>query len=160
MSQLNLFDTPPVVDETIKTEDDFENIISYKQIDIIPDDLTIIRILIEKEAYRDDRDSREAAENYVDKQMEGKFDIYNDNIKDIDALRDWACDKVADLFYAVQQVLLDVLYICAEEMQSISLNPNKDNADYIAYLYNLNAPYHQKDPLPYQDLINALRACK
>ena len=170
MEEMTLFDTIDTqdVDEQneippfeYKTEEDkYIDLVEEKDITISPDDLTVIRLLIEKESYRYENDLQYTVEQFIDKQMEGKFDIFDDNINDIDKLRQWAIDKAYPRFHEVQQVLLDVLYICADEMQSISLNPNKDNADYIAYLYNINAPFHQKAPLPYKDLINVLRACE
>ena len=169
MEELTLFDT--INNETVEEvdeippfeyktkEDRYIDLVEEKDINISPDELTVIRLLIEKESYRYENDLQYTVEQFIDKQMEGKFDIYDDNINDIDALRQWAIDKAYPHFHEVQQVLLDVLYIYAEEMQSISLNPNKDNADYIAYLYNLNAPFHNMKPINYRELINTLNAC-
>ena len=159
MNELTLFDSIPQNESPSLKDEDFKRMIWNKQINTEPDDLTVIRLLIEKEAYKDAEDSREAAEQYVDKQMEDKFDIYEDNINELDKIREWLCDKVAPTFMDIQQTLLDVLDICASEMQSICICPQKDNAEYIAYLYNLNAPFHNRKPLPYKQLTNTLLAC-
>lgn len=166
MNEPTLFDQiadDPALEEELENEPfqepkkSFEDIAEEKDINTMPDDLTVIRTLLSKNIWADADDLGEYVDQFVQKQLRGKFDMYEFSQKELDEFEEWCVDKTGAVFCNIQDILIDAFEICSSEMHSIFLGVTEDNIDYLAYLYNLNAPYHGKETLPYQELKKAFQ---
>lgn len=141
-------DMPPVEN----AEDLFEDICIERDINLCPDDLTVIRALLVLENPADEDSAMEKAEDFAESLMEGKFNIYEDKPEDIDKFANYAKEIIRSIFHPIWEILVDIQEMLEDRKYYLFLHPEENNAEYAAYLYNLNAPYHEKEPIPYREL--------
>lgn len=162
MDELTLFDQladDPALEEELDNEPfqeeklTLEAFIQKYEINTTPDDLSVIRLLSYDNQFNN---WEEISQEYIEKQMTG-LDIEDDILADKEGFVERLVEEVCKIFYPIAQTLEDTFYIAAEEMHSIFLGPNEDNIEYLAYLYNLNAPYHEAKIIPYQELKKAFQ---
>lgn len=141
-------DMPPIEN----AEDLFEDICIERDINLCPDDLTVIRALLVLENPADEDSAMEKAEDFAESLMEGKFDIYEDKPEDIDKFTNYAKERIRSIFHQVWEILVDIQEMLGDGKINFYIHPGESIAEYAAYLYNLNAPFHKKEPIPYQEL--------
>lgn len=139
------------------TKDMYEAMCIERDIQLHPDDLTIIRLLLANEYMCDKESAMERAEQYVQQQMEGKFSIYDDAPADIDKFQEYAMQTVRNAFLPIYETFADIQKTLEERKYYLFMHPEENNAEYAAYLYNLNATFHGKNPIPYQELEKIFR---
>ena len=162
MNELTLFDQvadDPALKEELDNEPfqeetlTLEAFIDKYKINTTPDDLSVIRLLSYDNQFNN---WEETSREFIGKQMTN-LELEDDKIADREKFEDRLVNEVCKIFYPIAQTLEDTFYIAAEEMHSMFLGPNEDNIEYLAYLYNLNAPYHEAKVIPYQELKKAFQ---
>ena len=155
LNQLDLFKDTAYDDEP-RTLDQIIEQLSREYPVTIPDDLTVIRMLAEEKKFEAYDDLEYLTSKYIDHQLQGRFDMYEHHPKTYDAYVEYITDKVFGVISSVHEILVESLEICASEIHSTFLDNLDTQADYIAYIYNINAPFHGRKPIHYKDLQKAL----
>ena len=155
MEQLTLF-TETAEEELARTREEILDEIARRYPVAMPDDLSVIRMLVKEEMFYEYDDLEYIVTKYVDNQTERRFDMYDYSMNEYDAYVQSLQDKVMSIVSGVHDVLIEAFEICASEIKSVFIDNRDTQADYIAYLYNINAQFHGKEQLPYRELIKAL----
>lgn len=164
MNEPTLFDQvadEPALEEELDNEPFQEEILTLEafihkyKINTTPDDLSVIRLLSYDNQFNN---WKETCQEFIGKQMTN-LELEDDKIADREKFEDRLVNEVCKIFYPIAETLEDTFYMAAKEMHSMFLSPNEDNIEYLAYLYNLNAPYHEAKVIPYQELKKAFQEC-
>lgn len=129
------------------------NLPNYIQL-VIPDDLTIIQELIEHGCLDQKEEALEAADKWISKTYYHKLNMYDYSQKELDDYE----KNVKDTFAAVREILWESIVQCMGDIGGVIYGTINNNVENIVYWYNINAPFHQKQPVNYRELIKALRA--
>ena len=158
MNELTLFDQiaeDPALEEDLYYEHiqeeklTLEAFVDKYEINTTPDDLMVIRLLSYDNQFNN---WAEIAKEYIGKQMTG-LTLEDDFFADKNNFQKQLVDKISSIFIPIAKTLNDCFQIAGEEMH---IGLNEDNIEYLAYLYNINAPFHKAKTIPYQELEKAL----